>query len=333
MNKSVIATIPQVYTVDILNFDGQPYFGMGSEGKYPLFLMGLDERKMVEVSDVPGGVMCLVVIPGKGKRIVSVMGLFPPFIGKEAAIYIHREKEGGWKTDKLFDLPFAHRCEIITTGSVNWLIAASVSVFKDDPGDWSRPGELYIIPLDAEGGLQEEPRPFMNNITRNHGMIKTNLNGYEAVYISGREGIFEIAPDNESGWQSRLIFDKEVSEFVFFDINNDSAKELITIEPFHGNSLNIYKRSNTGWEKIYRSDLSFGHGLSAGIFKGQPAVAVGNRSDNKALELHTGSQEGKIDKTIIEEGAGPTQTKFFRYKSKDYILSSNQAKGEVTLYS
>jgi len=79
------------------------------------------------------------------------------------------------------------------------LFAASVSIFKKDPEDWSRHGELYIIPLDKEGNLQENPELYINNITHNHGMIKANLNGREAIYISGREGIYEIAPDLKSG--------------------------------------------------------------------------------------------------------------------------------------
>jgi len=237
MKKTIITNLPQVYTVDVLDFNGQIYYGVGSEGEYPFYLIGLEESEMVKISNGPGGTMCMVIVPGDNKRLVSVMGLFPPFKGAEAAIYLHEERKGDWHTKKLIDLPFAHRCEILTVDNVNWLFAASVSVFKKYPEDWSLPGELYIIPLDQQGNLHDEPKKFINNVTRNHGMIKANLTGTEAIYISGKEGIFEIAPGFNSDWAMTVLFENEVSEFVFFDINDDEIKELITIEPFHGDTL------------------------------------------------------------------------------------------------
>jgi len=130
------------------------------------------------------------------------------------------------------------------------------------------------------------------------------------------------------------LFKEEVSEFTFFDINNDSVKEFITIEPCHGNTLNIYSNCSDRWTRSYQSDLAFGHGFSAGTFKGKPSVAVGNRRGNKALNLYVYEEAhgGTINNKIVEEGVGPTQIKIFIYKAKDYILSSNKVKGEVALY-
>jgi hypothetical protein len=36
---------------------------------------------------------------------------------------------------------------------------------------------------------------------------------------------------------------------------------------------------------------------------------------------------------VVEHDAGPTQTQVFRMDGKDYILSANQRKHEVALYS
>ena len=335
MKKTIITNLPQVYTVDLLYFNDQLFFGIGSEGHYPLYIINIENRnKKIRISDGPGGVMSMVVIPGESKRIVSVMGLYPPFIGDNAAIYLHEENNSDWNTKKLFNLPFAHRCQILTVDNVNWLFAASVSVFKNNPEDWSLPGEVYIVSIDNQGNINEKPTLFIDNVTRNHGMSKENLLGKEAIYISGKEGIFEITPGNSSVWDLKQLFDREVSEFIFFDINNDGLIELITIEPFHGDTLNIYEKRGQEWISVYRSGLIFGHGLSAGIFKGRPSVVVGNRRGDKALNLFylARSTEEKIKKEVIEEGVAPTQTKIFTYKALDYILSSNQAKGEVALY-
>ena len=119
-----------------------------------------------------------------------------------------------------------------------------------------------------------------------------------------------------------------------FDFDHDGEDELATIEPFHGTALNIYKRTSSKWGLRYRSPLSFGHGLSAGLFKNQPAIVVGNRRDSEALELHIvhDLMKSEIEKMIVEEHVGPTQTQIFRHNGTDYILSANQAKSEIALY-
>lgn len=335
LERNVVATLPQVYTVDFLYLGGKAFISAGSEGEHPLYLIDPDDLTKTRISDGPGGTMSLMPIPGKDNELVSVMGLFPPFIGQKAGIFLHSLKSGQWHTKKVIDLPFAHRCEIMSYKGINYLFLASVSKFKKDPEDWSLPGELYIIPLTDLHKAESLFNPFIDNITRNHGMIKTLLNRTEAICISGAEGILAILPDENSMWKVTRLFDKEVSEFALFDIDNDGINELITIEPFHGDTLNIYDKTSTGWSQCYQSELSFGHGLSVGLFNKNPLVAVGSRRGDRALSLYSinNLNRGGISRSIIEEDAGPTQTRIFNYKSKDYILSSNQAKDEVTLYN
>ena len=39
-----------------------------------------------------------------------------------------------------------------------------------------------------------------------------------------------------------------------------------------------------------------------------------------------------IEKSVVEQDVGPTQTMVFNHGGVDYILSSNQKKNEVALY-
>ena len=98
--------------------------------------------------------------------------------------------------------------------------------------------------------------------------------------------------------------------------------------------MNIYKNTESGWEKKYSDSLSFGHGLSSGIFNKEPLIIAGNRSDSLSLVSYKVEElsSGKVDRQVIEEGVGPTQTQVFTAGSTDYILSSNQRKNEVALY-
>lgn len=335
LEKKILAYLPQVYTVNFFYIEGKAFIGAGSEGAHPLFLIELENLRKIKIADGPGGTMGLAPILINNTDLVSIMGLFPPFIGGDAGVYIHSFREGSWCSNKIISLPFAHRCEIFENNGTYYLFISSVSRFKENPEDWVNPGELYVVPLNDVNNIDGLPDPLIKHVFRNHGMIKTNIDGNETICISGSEGILAIYPDQKSCWRVEKIFDKEVSEFAFFDIDNDGVNELITIEPFHGNSLNIYNKAVTGWSHCYQSELSFGHGLSVGLFNKIPSIVAGNRRGDRALNLFTVHGPGKssITKSIIEENAGPTQTKIFNYNSKDYILSSNQAKNEIAIYS
>ena len=116
------------------------------------------------------------------------------------------------------------------------------------------------------------------------------------------------------------------------DLDGDGQDELVTIEPFHGNSLNVYKQVGQAWQKRYTDELWFGHGLSCGMFRGEPVIVVGNRRGPLTLNLYRRLADGSFAREILEEQAGPTQTQVFTADGKDYILSANQLKNEVALY-
>jgi hypothetical protein len=332
LRKKTIIELPFVYTVNGLKLGDQFFFAAGSERNHPAFLINPDNNSITKITDGPGGMMTILPVPGHNDQLISVMGLFPPFIGQEAGIFFHRKTDENWNTQKVISLPFAHRCEILTYNGENHLFIATVSRNKDNPADWSKPGELYHAIIRENESDKWNAEIILNNLFRNHGMSKSIISNKEAICISGAEGIFAIVPGEETGWEIIRLFEREVSEFAFFDLDNDGENELITIEPFHGNSLNIYKKSNTVWELLYSSPLSFGHGLSAGKFQGQNVVVVGNRRDSGDLELHRVFADNIIEKSIIEDNVGSTQTKVISHNGTDFILSSNQSRNEVALY-
>jgi hypothetical protein len=90
--------------------------------------------------------------------MISIMGLFPPFLGTKAGLYLHLRTERGWKTRMAIELPFAHRCEFLPGSEFLILIAATVSRHKENPADWSRPGEIYAIQLDQDTDKNRKSR-------------------------------------------------------------------------------------------------------------------------------------------------------------------------------
>lgn len=334
LQKRRILEIKNVYTANAFRTNNGIFVGAGSETEPDVLLYDMASEKADRVSDCPGGLMSFIPVPGQSNRFVTIMGLFPPFIGMEAGLYLHQKTDEGWNTTKTMELPFAHRCEFLSLGDKNFLVAATVSKKKDEPADWSRPGELHVI------SVEDQPVPWKSRVVeggifRNHGMTKTIVDRKESLLVSGAEGIFSITPASENSWSLTPVLEREVSEMSFVDLDGDGNLELVTIEPFHGNSLNIYKKTATGWKLKYSDPLSFGHGLSSGVFKSNPVIVAGNRSDSLALEIFTidNLDKGLVIRNIIEEGTGPTQTQVFSDGSVDYIMSANQKKNEVALYS
>ena len=332
MNKKVIVNIESVYTANAFTVDGHTMIAAGSETKPSVLLHNLSTKETCQVGGCPGGVMSFVPVPGCPDVFYSIMGLFPPFVGLEAGVFRHKRTAEGWETDRIMHLPFAHRCDILAVDGTNYLFAASASKHKDNPLDWSNAGETYVITLDNDGN-PSAPQLLKGDLWRNHGMLKWTVEGKETILVSGAEGIFSL-DKTDVGWTERLIFDHEVSEFGFVDLDKDGNDELVTIEPFHGNTINVYKKIDGVWTLKFTDSLSFGHGLSCGTFNGEPVFVVGNRRGSLTLDMFTVAdlENGELVRNVIEEEAGPTQTLIFNFNGKDYILSANQLKNEVAIY-
>jgi hypothetical protein len=334
MEKKVILNIESVYTANAFKIGTETFVAAGSETKPEVYLYNLASGTSSFVDGCPGGVMSFIPVPGNPNLFFSIMGLFPPFIGAEAGVFMHSRSGDKWTTQKAMDLPFAHRCEIISRNGKNYLFAASVSKFKENPADWSKSGEMYVAQLNENPGQELMPELTDNSLVRNHGMLRTSINGMETLCVSGAEGVFYFEQLPDGKWAKKMLFDKEVSEFGLIDLDGDGREELVTIEPFHGESLNVYKRNGANWELKFSDSLSFGHGLSCGVFKNEPIIVVGNRRGSFTLDLFKAVDlaNGQFSRQVIEQDAGPTQTQVFTANHTDYILSSNQKKNEVALY-
>ena len=334
MKKKVILNIESVYTANAFKIGSEMFVAAGSETKPEVYLYNLTSGASSLITGCPGGVMSFIPVPGNPDLFFSIMGLFPPFIGAEAGVFMHRRSGDKWETQKVMDLPFAHRSEILHRNGKNYMFAASVSKYKENPGDWSKPGEMYLIRLEDDIKLPLKPEMIDNTLTRNHGMLRTQINGEETVCMSGVDGIFYFEQQPGDKWVKKSLFEKEVSEFFFIDLDGDDVEELVTIEPFHGEALNVYKRNGQQWELKFSDSLSFGHGLSCGFVNAEPVIIVGNRRGSFTLDMFkvTDFATGKFSREVIEEDAGPTQTQVFASGNTDYILSANQKKNEVAVY-
>jgi hypothetical protein len=327
-------SIEKGYTVALVNNNGKTKLAVGTEGEGAEYLLSIPEFQPEILCCGPGGTMSILNVPGRDNDLVSIMGLFPPFIGFNAGVYYHLWSENGWSEHKIIDLPFSHRMEWMNADGVATLFVACVSKHKENPADWSQPGVLYAATINSYDQKWTMTH-ILEGLTRHHGMHKFSQNGVESLLVTAKEGVFNVFWDTiKKQWQTERWLDCEVSEIAMIDLDGDNIDELITIEPFHGTKLVIYKMINNKWERRFETDLIFGHGLCAGLIHGEPTVIVGNRAEGKELLAFKTIDlaVGQMERIVIETDAGPTQTIITKIDNQQYIISSNQNKSEIVLY-
>lgn len=164
-------------------------------------------------------------------------------------------------------------------------------------------------------------------------MYRAQLNGAEYVFITGEEGIFQIQADRK--WPVTQISDTPTSDICIADIDNDGTYEVVTIEPFHGNELAVYKLNESTLTPIYRTGIDFGHVAWAGRFNDSPTIIAGNRGGEKDLVMIC-PDSGDFDNAtchVIDTQVGPTQITVANVNNSHLIVSANHAAGEVALYT
>jgi hypothetical protein len=89
MKKKVILNIESVYTANAFQIGSEMFVAAGSETKPEVYLYNLSTGNSSLVTGCPGGVMSFIPVPGNPDVFFSIMGLFPPFIGAEAGVFMH----------------------------------------------------------------------------------------------------------------------------------------------------------------------------------------------------------------------------------------------------
>lgn len=82
--KTKLFDMPDIYTVNAFTLGSKFYIGMGPEKSGNPYLITYPSLNKTEAGIAPGGMMSLIPVPGRSDMLVSVMGLFPPFQGKDA---------------------------------------------------------------------------------------------------------------------------------------------------------------------------------------------------------------------------------------------------------
>lgn len=308
-----------VYPIVASEEKGYPcirYFGTNYEGKDYLW-------------DDGGGVMSIMNIPGKPNEILAIRDFYLKETPSRARL-VWGKYDNGWSFKTLVELPFLHRFDVFEQGGTINVILCVIADHKDHKEDWSRSGTVYqgILPDSWEGSMTIEP--ILKGLYRNHGYFsRTHGDVYES-FIASNQGIHCIR-QAQNMMSISHISEIPTSEIAVLDIDGDEIDEMITIEPFHGDTTHIYKLNDIK-KPVYSLPIpfDFGHALITGTFENKPCFYGGVRRVNSECYVIT-YEENEYKLQVIDHG-GPANLAFYRHNNIEYLLSSNHTANEVALY-
>jgi len=340
IEKKTIAKLDKVYAVKSINIRGETYIIAATEEKGSCLLFSPPDWKISKIWDEPGGTMEIIPLEKDSGAILAIQKFYPIFQSEGACISYAEPGDSitePWKVVKVLDLPFVHRISKVNIKNNHFLISSTLCSGKDYMEDWSKPGAIYASPIPSDIHSKWEIKPICEGISKNHGLHVTRLDKKTCILACGEEGVFKInVPENEKeSWSNVCWLNKGVSDVYMFDIDEDGNKELITIEPFHGNNLNIYKIIDEKWDIVFERKITFGHVVWGGTILGNPSVIYGCRGGNKELAILTdfNNKFQSMKYQIIDEGKGAASIEVIHKQEYDMIISANHGANEVAIYS
>lgn len=354
--KKVIASMPKCYSIAILNAGGERSFIVATEKEGDCQRFDLEGRYLETIWSAPGGVMTMVQIPGSNGAFLATHKFFSPNDSKEAKIILAEpvrldgvpvrdlSEPHIWNIRTLAELPFVHRFDILTVGSVNYLIACCLKSEHEYKDDWTHPGRIYagVLPnvLDGFGPENQLPLNILKEgLTKNHGYFRCVLeDGRPGSIVSAAEGVFRVSPPARAAgtWSVEQLLDIPASDAAEIDLDGDGIRELAVYSPFHGDQLTVWKASDGKYREIYRfpQPLEFLHAIWSGSLYDKPAVLVGHRKgDRDLMGLSYDHDKKTYVLDPIDHDRGPTNVQVYEYHSRPVIIAANRETDEVALYT
>lgn len=329
--KKSLYQYSMLYALGTFERQGQPCVVAATEDAGPILVSAPPYTEAEILVPGPGGCMSLASHPSLPGELYAIMGCFLGYQFHGGAVY--RIADSGSLCEKIIDLPFAHRMQIFESQGRRTLFVANLAASKDNPTDWSRPGGVYSVPLNNPQQTQWPMTPILENLHKNHGIFLGPFDGKETLWVSGQEGLFSFDPSSQSleaSLTKELSY--EVSEMALFDLDSDGEDELVTIEPFHGPVLSVYKRQKGRWKRIWEDQLSYGHCVLAQRFHGRPSILVSNRAGTKDLVLYQFDGSFPPHKITVDHGIGAANMLVQRHGDREFLFATAQATGELVRY-
>lgn len=338
MNKTILATLPQCYSLTRLGFMGRDCLLAASEGRGgEAVLIDLKERSAALVTGLAGGVMGMVPIPGADSEFIAIQRFYPVFCSEDAEIVrvrLRPSENGEIRAEvhRLLALPFVHRIALCVLDKP-MIVAATLCSGKASTDDWSRPGAVYA--LETGSGLSRVLRKtvLIEGLHRNHGMYYRDAPNGGEMYISADEGIYRL---ELGSMKYEKLSAQPTGDIFVFDADGDGQDELLAISPFHGDRLMVLKRSGQGFDCRMQLPLNFGHALWAGRLGDSRCIISCERGGEKSTKLVLLTSDSGLSpwQTVtIDSGVGAANLVVVGDGERLRLYCCNHAADEIAEYT
>ena len=335
--KQVLGSLEKCYAVSGVTVGGQPHLLVAAEKKNPCYLFDLEGNRIETVWTEPGGIMTMVPVPGKENVFLATQKFFSPNDSKEAYLACCEKGEDGWTLTKITDLPFVHRFDLIPVGDTVYVLACTLKCGHEHKDDWRFPGKLWTGVLGEDPAAPLELTVLREGLGHNHGYTRFVKDGVISGIVSCDLGVFRVTPPRHPGeeWSVETLLEEACSDAVLIDLDGDGQEELLTISPFHGDTLRIWHRDGNGFAPVYEypDKLPFLHAIYGGAVYGRPTVYAGNREGERLLlGFWYDPASGGYRYDVVDRDCGPANCMLFERGGHPALLASNREVDEIAVY-
>lgn len=342
MKAKLIASheLEKCYSIAPIDIKGEKKILVAAEKINKCMLFDTLGNYIETVWDEPGGTMSMVNLPSEDGMFLATHKFYSPNDSKEAKIVLAKKQGEKWNIKTIKDLPHVHRFDIVEKKGKKYLIACTIKSNHKHKDDWSSPGKIYVSEL--KGNIEKfgennqlDMIVIKDSLTRNHGYLTaTDKNGDNYCLIGADEGIYKVTlPDEKEDFKVEQIIKDATSDMTIVDFDGDGEEEIITISPFHGENIKIYKKINGRYEVIFEPDfkMPFAHSIWSGELFSKNRAIVGQREGERAI-VEFYYEDGKYKSNTLVKDVGSANIYLYEEKGKKYMVSTNREINEIAFY-
>jgi len=328
--------LDRCYSIAPLTYQNKQHILVAAEKVNKCILFDLDGNQEDVIWEEPGGTMSMVQVPGKDGWFLATHQFYSPNDGVNAKIVLVRPVDNKWQVQTVVELPYTHRFGLLKSEGKYYLLACSIKDKLEYKDDWRFPGKIFACEFpenieDYNIDNQLPMRVLKEGLTKNHGYCSVND---EYALIGAEEGIFKVTPpQNGNDWQIEQLIDEPTSDMVLCDFDDDGLDEMITISPFHGENIYIYKLVNGKYEKVWTCPFltEFGHSIWAIKYKGKNVTIIGHRKGERDIILFY-YEDGEYKTDILVHDVGSANIFPYEKEGQQRLVSTNREISQIAFY-
>lgn len=339
-NKIATYELDRCYAIAPLKYNGEDMILVAAEKVNDCILFDTDGNKLDTVWSAPGGTMSMVQVPGKDGWFLATHEFYSPNDSEKAHIVLVRPGEEGWIVQTVKDLPFCHRFSVITRNGVNYIIGCSLKNSHEYKDDWRDPGKIFVgeLPEDIENYNKDHQIPMKvikEGLLKNHGYFTIHTDDGDYSLVGTENGVFRVTPPEErgGGWTVEQLTREPASDMTMCDFDDDGVEEMITISPFHGDQISVYKLIGGKYTRIWDCPFvtEFAHSIWARDFYGKNRAIIGHRKGKRDL-LEIYYEDGEYKTNVLDADCGSANIYPFDLGDKVRLVSTNREINEIAFY-